>query len=379
MFGLLGFESINFIQYFINSESQNQQNLPNQLTHEGNQTQNLSISKKDESNKVYHNPPISQDIFIYALSFLNPEQTAIAERVCRAWHSMINSNNQHIWKLHFQIQGVINPAICEALSEYEAVNENGLLRRFDSYVLRIINDYDGDRVYPLNFCKNQFINPKPYIAFGKEKWEKYLGNVGPIPHLPSQIHKILNSPCPFWREKKVEQTHLLVLLPETLNGIRLSLDRLGEIMRNSKRNPTGFYYTWFGPEQYKYKDSGTHSSRWVLMTHDVLPQSRNKTYEEQLKLLGNFHKYSPPKLFEAAIVIFTNYIDMGMTRFRRVGENRTYTRCQESVFAQEGREKPYHYRMVLGGMQPVGLLINEPLTACAAGVAAIGLAAVRKL
>ena len=39
-------------------------------------------------------------------------------------------------------------------------------------------------------------------AFGKAQWEKYFGDVGVEPPLPEIIYGILNSPCPFWKEKK---------------------------------------------------------------------------------------------------------------------------------------------------------------------------------
>src|SRR3981189_1843179 len=54
------------------------------------------------------------------------------------------------------------------------------------------------------------------IAFGKAMWAKYFGDSGIEPPLPSTIPEILNSRCPFWPDKKVRQTHLLVLIPETV-------------------------------------------------------------------------------------------------------------------------------------------------------------------
>ncbi|MGZ6330812.1 MAG: SH3 domain-containing protein, partial [Parachlamydiaceae bacterium] len=52
--------------------------------------------------------------------------------------------------------------------------------------------------------------PISSIAFGKAKWATYFGDIGEEPPLPNNIQTILSSPCPFWPNKKVEETHLLV-------------------------------------------------------------------------------------------------------------------------------------------------------------------------
>ena len=116
---------------------------------------------------------------------------------------------------------------------------------------------------------------KPTIAFGAEQWKKYFGDVGQEPPLPANIHEILNSPCPFIQGKKKEETHLLVLIPATLNGQPLTLKRLGALMkaRDSKLKEGGYRY---------FNDNGNHidtpfeTSHWVLMTKDVIEGSRSK-------------------------------------------------------------------------------------------------------
>ena len=49
------------------------------------------------------------------------------------------------------------------------------------------------------------------LCFGKAKWKKYFGDVGVEPPLPIEIERILKAPCIFWPDKKVKDTHLLVL------------------------------------------------------------------------------------------------------------------------------------------------------------------------
>ena len=61
-------------------------------------------------------------------------------------------------------------------------------------------------------------------ALGKKEWEKYFGDIGIEPPLPSNIEDILNEPCSFWPDKKIKETHLLVLIPNTVNGKPFTID-----------------------------------------------------------------------------------------------------------------------------------------------------------
>ncbi len=58
----------------------------------------------------------------------------------------------------------------------------------------------------------------PPQAFGKALWATHFGDIGIEPPLPPDIHTILESPCPFWPGKKTKETHLLTLIPATIDG-----------------------------------------------------------------------------------------------------------------------------------------------------------------
>ncbi len=58
----------------------------------------------------------------------------------------------------------------------------------------------------------------PSMAFGSVELEKYFGKVDPAPPLPANIEQILNSPCHYWQDKKVRETHLLFYVPRRVNG-----------------------------------------------------------------------------------------------------------------------------------------------------------------
>jgi hypothetical protein len=117
----------------------------------------------------------------------------------------------------------------------------------------------------------------PAIAFGKEKWALHFGDVGVEPPLPPDIGQILSSPCIFWPDKRVGETHLLVLIPNAVNGRPFCLDSLEELIQSPKTGHTAKYRHYNDSVK---KELGTQSmpSHWVLMTRDVIPESRNKTF-----------------------------------------------------------------------------------------------------
>jgi predicted GTPase len=196
--------------------------------------------------------------------------------------------------------------------------------------------------------KNQFY-------FGKAKWEKYFGDIGVEPSLPANIEQILNSPCPFHKDtgKKVRETHLLVLVPEKVNGKSFCLDSLSDLIKSPKSGHQ---------TQYRYYDSdvkkelGTQSmtSHWALMTRDVIPDSRSKTYEDQKALVQKHAQssqipYELPKALEAATVILMHHVETGERLYP--DSPLTYTRCQEKVNNNQ-------WPAAIGGFSSGGLRVN---------------------
>lgn len=180
------------------------------------------------------------------------------------------------------------------------------------------------------------------IIFGKKQWTKYYGEIGQEPPLPQNIYKILNSPCPFWLGKKIEETHFLVLIPETVNEKTLNFETLKELVQAPKAgHATKFDYidTSFNKPD---GNQSTVKSHWVLMTRDVIEGSRNKSYEAQKVLMSELNtkkgmNYEFPSLLDAAICIFMRYVSSGKRLFGDEYMSSspyiwTYTNCQESPF-----------------------------------------------
>jgi hypothetical protein len=182
----------------------------------------------------------------------------------------------------------------------------------------------------------------PKIAFGKEQWEKYFGDVGKEPPLPKDIHKILKSPCPFFSGKTipffpgktVEETHMLVLIPETINGKPLNLNTLYELIKTPKEGHA-IEKSWHLFSTSEQGNQATPQSHWALMTKDVIKESRNKSYMLQQDLIAEFNKrtgmnYEVPNALDASICVIMHYVSSKQFLFHK-----SFIHCQEKFFSEE--------------------------------------------
>ncbi len=174
-------------------------------------------------------------------------------------------------------------------------------------------------------------SPSVYARFDAASWKEHFGvSVSEIPPLPVGIDALLASPCPFWPGRKIGSTHLLVLIPSRVDGVAFTLNKLGELARR---------YFPDNKEGYRYYNSGVRAqlgstppkaSYWLLMTHDILPSSRGRTYSAQQALVADRSReagvsYVLPGALEAATAILTHYARSGK---RLYGDDPgTYTHC----------------------------------------------------
>ena len=209
----------------------------------------------------------------------------------------------------------------------------------------------------------------PSQAFGAKEWEKYFGKVGQEPLLPTDISTTLSGACPFWPDKQVKDTHLLVLIPATVNGKPYNLNLLEEFIQHPLGGGHATKYDPYGDLLKKaYGTQAPRRSYWVLMTRDVLEGSRNKTYADQQALVAGHAKrtqlpYELPSALEAATAILSHYVRSGE---RLCADNPwTYTRCREfqkGNFAwtnpDDGRVHSFNiWYAVVGGFSSGGLSV----------------------
>jgi hypothetical protein len=186
------------------------------------------------------------------------------------------------------------------------------------------------------------------------EWKHYFGDIEPAPDLPSDMADILDSACPFWPEKQVKDTHLLVLMPATVDGKPCTLNLLKELIECPKGGGHKTHYRWYDSDvKEKIGAVAPVASYWLLMTRDVLPGSRDKSYGDQKKLVtGHASRtglpYGLPKALEAAAAILTHHVRGGE---RLYGDDPyTHTRCQELI-----RWSGSEYPSVVGGFGSSGL------------------------
>ncbi len=185
--------------------------------------------------------------------------------------------------------------------------------------------------------------------FGPAKWNRYFGEIGAVPPLPKNIADILNSPCPYWEGKKVYETHMLTLIPATLNGTPFTLNLLGQIIKTPQgEGHAAKYYSEVTRTLKERGDISNGPSTWSLITKDVIPESRNKSYNDQTDLLKR--EYSTPKALELATAIFMHHVETGE---RLYSDNpNTHSRCEEKVDNNQ-------WRMTIGSFGASGLYVGS--------------------
>ncbi|MCB1106729.1 MAG: 50S ribosome-binding GTPase [Chlamydiia bacterium] len=205
----------------------------------------------------------------------------------------------------------------------------------------------------------------PEMAFGKAKWEKYFGNIGFEPPLPKHIEEILNRDCPFWKGKKVRDTHLLVLIPNEINGQPFTLNLFQEILQHPRAGNRTRYRYYNDRVRVTFGDVSTES-RWILATRDVLPESREKPYFEQGKLIDRYRSpslpYVLPKVLDAVVSICTHYVATGKRLYPDKSENWTFTRCQETMTPSGDTKSPYGSPIAVGGYKEDGDGVEEGIS-----------------
>jgi hypothetical protein len=210
-------------------------------------------------------------------------------------------------------------------------------------------------------------------VFGKEQWTKYFGDVGVAPPLPAAIDDILASPCPIFPDKTVGESHVLILIPKTIDDKTLTLNLLAGLIKAPKPGSGGHAAAYLDFDQDVVSTRGSTpagESHWVLMTNDVLPESRKKKFADQQAMIGDLVakkgiNYEVPQVLDAAVCIFMQYVNSAERLYS--DDPLTYTACQEEVNG---------YRVVVGGFRPEGLCISNVNVG---GNEHNGIAALRKL
>jgi hypothetical protein len=210
------------------------------------------------------------------------------------------------------------------------------------------------------------------IAFSSKNWAQWDADLvkdvnmrQEMLSLPTNIAEELRRSA--FPGKSIRETHVLVRMPKGL-----TIKKLGELAKKYfPSNTDGYRYIWSAIVD-ELGDKPADESIWLLMTKDVLPESRSKSYDQQKNIINELAKttgvpYQVPTTLEAATCILAEY---SRSKNRLFSDSPwTYTRCQENV---QG------YQIVVGGFAPAGLDVHDDAHNDNYGYDDIGVAALRK-
>ena len=160
---------------------------------------------------------------------------------------------------------------------------------------------------------------------GKDAWA-HLGDVGEEPPLPKRIDQILDEPCPavLGLERfgeTIGETHILVLIPKTLDGDPLTLGRFKTLLDQGKGPKIR---VWFPGDN---ENTSPGSSYWALISKDFIKNSNKQTYTQQKKKITKLGaNYRLPKVIE---MVYGLYMQK-KTHGDNLLYNRSWARCEES-------------------------------------------------
>jgi hypothetical protein len=199
-------------------------------------------------------------------------------------------------------------------------------------------------VTPTDFCEEMDRRHLPRELLGKnflgaEAWRKQGIDVGVEPPLPSTItEELLNSDCPLHPREQIKDTHLLVLVPKTVNGEPYTAVKLDELCATRKGSGGKLIYdgaAW--ARAWKEKDwarTAQVQSEWVLIPKsDPDPRKvaserhfRSKRIAQQDEVHKLYPEYREVKTVELMTAVLLNDLVNGDPRML---DGLNYLRCVE--------------------------------------------------
>jgi len=149
-------------------------------------------------------------------------------------------------------------------------------------------------------------------------------DLGEIPALPANIMKILNSKCELSKGPTVAETHRLVLLPASIDGVPTTVNSLRKFdaQAGKGKDPSFYKQDWYDNEAFANKP--LEKSIWVLLHETVAPGTYSKTDLEQVEAIKIFTNYETATVIALVGTMAFQYRENGEKIFPDV-----YGRCEE--------------------------------------------------
>jgi hypothetical protein len=228
---------------------------------------------------------------------------------------------------------------------------------------------------PERFCWRIDVGPLQELLgknfLGTAQWQQgFQVDVGVVPPIPKSITtELLQSECPLHPGEKIKDTHILMLLPKTVNGEPYSALKLGELC--AKRKGSGEKLIYDGEDWAKawksqdWAKAQQAQSEWVLLPKSDpdpkrVPQEkhfRSKNIAAQQSVhTDHYGDYREAKALEVMTAALLNDVVNEEPRMLApIEDNWNYLRCVEPN-ASGGR-------VLVGGFSAIGLKVRVGLDA----------------
>ena len=155
---------------------------------------------------------------------------------------------------------------------------------------------------------------------GAAQWKEAFGvKVGAVPPIPNSITKaLLNSDCPIEPGKKIKETHILVLIPKSVDGEPYSALKLYELCSKSKGSGNKLIYdgysSWKGQS---WASTEQAASEWVLIPKgdpDPAKVATDKHFRgkniaaQDVVLRDHYKEYREVKTLEVMTMALLSYL-----------------------------------------------------------------------
>ena len=155
---------------------------------------------------------------------------------------------------------------------------------------------------------------------GAAQWKEAFGvKVGAVPPIPNSITKaLLNSDCPIEPGKKIKETHILVLIPKSVDGEPYSALKLYELCSTKKGSGNKLIYdgnsSWKGQS---WASTEQAASEWVLIPKgdpDPAKVATDKHFRgkniaaQDVVLRDHYKEYREVKTLEVMTMALLSYL-----------------------------------------------------------------------
>ncbi|MBS0616205.1 MAG: hypothetical protein JSR58_06610 [Verrucomicrobia bacterium] len=147
----------------------------------------------------------------------------------------------------------------------------------------------------------------PTMTFGSSCYEKHLGKVGQALPIPDNLITLMQEPCPFYPDKIIYQTHIFRLIVPEINGKPYTLANLNDFFKKTS-HPTKMSHIE-ADALMKYGNEAPAKPYWIMVTREPIPESLNKTREEQEALLAKYPNYRMGTILELSTSFLTQYVE----------------------------------------------------------------------